>query len=111
MEVPRLVVELELQLQAYATAIAILDLSHIFNLHHSLWQCQILNPLREARDQTHILRNTMSGSWPAEPQWKLLLPILIKEIIEKWVKGKLLTMKALQKDQQNWKRGLKSEIN
>ena len=53
----------------------------------------------------------MSGSWPAEPQWKLLLPILIKEIIEKWVKGKLLTMKALQKDQQNWKRGSKSEIN
>ena len=30
--------------------------SHVFNLHHSSWQCQILNPLREARDWT---RNVM----------------------------------------------------
>ena len=26
------------------------DLSHIGDLHHSLWQCWILNPLTEARD-------------------------------------------------------------
>ena len=31
------------------------DLSHICDLHHSLWQCQILNPVSEARDQTHNL--------------------------------------------------------
>ena len=29
-------------------------------LHYSLQQCMILNPLREARDQTHILVDT---SW------------------------------------------------
>ena len=48
MEVPRLGVE-----SAYATAIQ--DLSHIHDLNHSLQQSWILNPLREARDQTHIL--------------------------------------------------------
>ena len=26
--------------------------------HHSLWQHQMLNPLSEARDQTHILLDT-----------------------------------------------------
>ena len=31
------------------------DLSCVCNLHHSLWQCQILNPRGEARDQTCIL--------------------------------------------------------
>uniref|UniRef100_A0A8D1VUY0 Myosin light chain 1/3, skeletal muscle isoform n=1 Tax=Sus scrofa TaxID=9823 RepID=A0A8D1VUY0_PIG len=31
------------------------DPSHICNLHHSSGQCQILNPLSEARDQTHNL--------------------------------------------------------
>ena len=43
-------VKLELQLQAYTIATAMLDPNHIFNLCHSLWQCQILNPLSEARD-------------------------------------------------------------
>ena len=42
----------------YATATAILDPSHICSLNHSFWQCQILNPLSEARDQTHILMDT-----------------------------------------------------
>ena len=32
------------------------------NLHHSLQQCWLLNPLTEARDQTFILTETMSGS-------------------------------------------------
>ena len=53
MEVPRLEVKLELQLPAYATAAAMPDPS--YNLHHSSWQHQILNPLREAMDQTHVL--------------------------------------------------------
>ena len=60
MEVLRLGVELELQLLAYAIATATPDLSHVSNLQHSLWQRQILNPLREARDGTHIL---MDPSW------------------------------------------------
>ena len=34
------------------------DLSYICDLCHSSWQCQILNPLNEARDQTLILMDT-----------------------------------------------------
>jgi len=37
-------VKSELQLLAYTIAIATPDLSHICNLHHSWWQCQILHP-------------------------------------------------------------------
>ena len=59
MEVPRLGVKSELQLPAYTTATATRDLSHISNLCCSLWQCQIFNPLSEARDRTHILMDTM----------------------------------------------------
>jgi len=50
MKVPRLGVELELQLPAYAIATAMPDLSYICDLHHSSWQHQILNPLSESRD-------------------------------------------------------------
>ena len=53
MEVPGLGVDSEPQLLAYATATP--DSSHICDLHHSLWQCQVLNPLSEARDGTRIL--------------------------------------------------------
>ena len=49
MEVPRLGVKLELQLPAYTTATATQDPSHVYDLHHSLQQCQILNSLSEAR--------------------------------------------------------------
>ena len=60
MEVPRLVVEVELQLPAYATAIAMWDLIRVCDLHHSSQQHQILNPLSGARDRTRILMDT---SW------------------------------------------------
>ena len=55
MEVPRLGVELELQVPAYTTATATQDPTYIFDLHHSSWQHQMLNPLGEARDRTCIL--------------------------------------------------------
>ena len=55
MEVPRLGAELELQLPAYTTATAILDLSCSCDLHHSSLKRQVLNPLSEARDPTHNL--------------------------------------------------------
>ena len=58
MEVPRLGVELELQLLAYATATAVRDLSHVCDLHHSSWQHWILNPLSGARDRTHVLMDS-----------------------------------------------------
>ena len=43
---------------AYATATATPDPSHVCNIYHSSWQCQILNPLSEARYQTSILIDT-----------------------------------------------------
>jgi len=55
MEAPRLRGKLELQLPACSTATATPDPSCFCNLHHSSWQCQILNPLIEARDRTCIL--------------------------------------------------------
>ena len=60
MEIPRLGVQLELQLPAYTTATATRDPSHVWDLHHSSQQCQILNPLSEAREQTCNLVDT---SW------------------------------------------------
>ena len=54
-EAPGLGVSSELQLLAYTTATAVPDLSCICDLHHSSWQCWILNPLSEARDQTRNL--------------------------------------------------------
>ena len=52
MEDPRLGVKLELQLPAYATATPTHDPSRVCDPHRSQWQSRILNPLREARDQT-----------------------------------------------------------
>ena len=60
MEVPRLGVELELQLLAYAIATAMWDPSRICDPHHSSRQCRILNPLSGARCQIQILIDT---SW------------------------------------------------
>ena len=57
MEAPRLGITSELQLPACTIATAILDLSHICNLHHNSRQCQILNPLSKARGRSHILMN------------------------------------------------------
>ena len=58
MEVPRLGLKSELQLQAYTAATAMQDLSLICDLHHRSQQSQILNPLSKARDQTCILMDT-----------------------------------------------------
>ena len=64
MEVPRLGVKSELHVPAYATDTAVWDLSHIWDLHHSLY------PLSRAKDQTCILMDT-SRVISAEPQWEL----------------------------------------
>ena len=50
MESPRLGVKSELQLPAYTTATATWDLSCVCDLHCSLWQHRVFNPLSEARD-------------------------------------------------------------
>ena len=60
MDAARIGVKLELQLPAHTIATATWDLSQVCNLHQSSWQCQILNPLNEAKDQPCIL---MDPSW------------------------------------------------
>ena len=57
MEVPRLGVQLELQLPAYARAPATPDPSRVCDLHHSSWQRWIFNPLSEAKDGTCLLKD------------------------------------------------------
>ena len=64
MEVPRLGVQSELQLPVYTRAIATQDPNRICGLHHSSWQCQILNPLIEATGQT---QNLMVPSQVCQP--------------------------------------------
>ena len=73
MEVPRLGVELELQLLAYTTATATRDPSLICDLHHSSQQCWILNPLGKARDQTHILMDPSQVRYHGAMKGALLL--------------------------------------
>ena len=58
MDIPRLGVESELQLLAYATDTAMQDPSCICKLHCSWLQCWILNSLGEAKDRTCILMAT-----------------------------------------------------
>ena len=58
MKVPRLGVETKLQLLTYTVATAMWHPSRVCCLHHSSWQCWILSPLREARDQTRVLLHT-----------------------------------------------------
>ena len=55
MEVPRLGVESELHLSDCSTTTAMPDLRHIYDLHHSSWQCWIPNPLSKPRGRTRVL--------------------------------------------------------
>ena len=48
------------------------DPSHVCNLHHSSQQGRILNPLREARDPTCVIRDTTRFVSTA-PRWELCL--------------------------------------
>ena len=80
MEVSSLDVKLELQLPAYTTATAMQDLSHVCDPHHRSQQHRILNPLIEARDQTHILMDTSWIHYP-EPPWELHIKYFILLLI------------------------------
>ena len=62
------VVKSELQLLAYTIGTAMQDPSHACDLHHSSRQRRILDPLSEARDWTHILKDITLGVHPAEPK-------------------------------------------
>ena len=71
MNVPRLGVKSELQLPAYTSAIATTDPSLVCKLHHSSWQCQILNPLRPVIEP--VTSWILVGFVTTEPQWELPL--------------------------------------
>ena len=58
MEVPRLGVELELQLPSYTTATATRDPNQVYHLPHTSGQGWIPNLLSKARDQTCVLVDT-----------------------------------------------------
>ena len=75
MEVPRLGVKSELQLPTTATATttAMPDPSRICDLHHSSWKRQILNPLSEVRDSTHILMDASQVCKPLSHSGNSLL--------------------------------------
>ena len=85
MEVPRLGVQLELQLPAYTTAPATPDPSRVCDLHHSSQHHQILKPLSEAREWSH---NLTGPSWicfrcatPGTPHLDVLsalFPLVVK---------------------------------
>ena len=74
MEVPRLEIKAELQLPVYATATAMWDPSHVYDLNHSSWQCWILNPMSRARDLTWILVGFVTAEpWQELPRISTLL--------------------------------------
>ena len=78
MNVPSLGVQLELQLLAYTTATPTPDPSHVCYLHQSSWQHRILNPLSEARDQTHSL---MVLSWIVSAVPRRELPEALNSVL------------------------------
>ena len=61
MDVLRPGVKSELQLPGHAIVTATPGPSSICDVRHTLWQCQILNPLSEARDGASILTETTLG--------------------------------------------------
>ena len=67
MEVPRLGVELDLQLPATTTARATQDPSCVCNLHHSSQQHRIPNTLSGARDRTCHLMVTSQIHFRCDP--------------------------------------------
>ena len=75
MEVHRLRSEWSYSCRPTPTTIAMPDLSHICDLHHSSWQCQILNPLRPGTEpvSSRILVRFIS----TEPHWELLKNIIL----------------------------------
>ena len=63
MEIPRLGVQSELQLPAYAIATATWDLRHVLDLYHSSGQRRIPDSLSEAKDGMHILMDTSQAGF------------------------------------------------
>ena len=100
-EGPRLWVKSELQPPIYATATAKWDPSHICGLHHTSWQCQILNPLNEARDQMYIPMNTSQVLNPLSQSGNsqgAIFKVLFREKMAELFWGKISPVVILQDD-------------
>ena len=82
MEVPRLGVQSKLQLLAYTTATETLDWSHVCNLYHSSQQCQILNPLSQARGLNPHPHGYQSGLLMAESLWELPICLFLFSLLQ-----------------------------
>ena len=80
MEVPRLGVESELHLRAYARATATQDPSHVCSLHHSSQQCWILNQLSgpEIEPASSWI---LAGFVSTAPQWEHPAPHLLSPFL------------------------------
>ena len=91
MEVPRAGGKWELA--TYTTATAMQDPRHIFGLHQSSRQCWILNPLSEARDGTHVLKDTswVHYCWATMGTLSLLMFLMNFFVLSPWV-GSLYDM-------------------
>ena len=88
MEVLRLGLSSELQLPAFTTTTAMWDLSCVCDPYHRSQQRQILNPLSEARDQTHNLVVPSRIHWPLSHDgnsWKAVLKWRILHVFLRWV--------------------------
>ena len=97
MEVPRLGVESDVQLLAYTRATATPDPSHVFSLHHSSRQCQILNPMSEAKDWTCILMDTSQVRNPLSHNWIFLKKLFVNQIMTGWREENLKSLTELLK--------------
>ena len=84
MEVPRLGVQSELQLPAYATATTMRDSSHICDLHHSSWQHWILIHWAGPEIEPTYLW-VLVGFVTTEPQRELLMMYVLTGI--RWIKN------------------------
>ena len=71
---------------AYTTATATPDLSCLCSLRWSLWQCWLLNPLSKTWDQTCILIDMISGSWPHELHWECPIYFLMWSLVKHFTK-------------------------
>ena len=78
------------------------DPSRVCDLHHSSWQCQILNPLSEVRDRTRNLMFPSRICYPLShegnsrnPSWQLNCAITVAKTPSKKVDVRLNHMKSL----------------
>ena len=62
---------------AYTADTATWDPTHVWDPYPRLWQHWILHPWSQAWDQTCILSDTMSGSYPTESPQALLLHLIM----------------------------------